>query len=126
MSQFSPLIQIPAAKLVAGVENRIDLPQLCDKLWLPSTVVIANAIVANAINSIAIGIRINLQSAPMLPWGLNANEVCRFDGPVETIFVSLLSGAATNVYLMGTRDVSLTYSGFMFGAGTPDNTTTGG
>jgi hypothetical protein len=117
--QFSPLIQIPPSMLVAGVEKRIELAGLVSALWLPPTWVDETYnINANPAATI-IGIRINLQSAPMLPWGLQGNNVSSFTGPVERIFVTLLSGAAAAFTFLAARGIGIGYSGALTAAGTP-------
>ena len=122
-TQFAPLVQIPAAKLVSGVFVEIDLPQACSTLFLPQTVVTGAGLVENP-SAVVLGVKLNVVGAPVLPWGRASNLFSRFDGPVEKIFVTLLSGTAADIYLLGMRNVDLFYSGNFAGAGTPDNTTT--
>jgi hypothetical protein len=118
MTQFSGHTQIQPEMLVAGVERHIKLPGLASALWMPPSFVVAGQIIANP-PTMVFGVRINLPSAPMLPWGLQGNNVSSFTGPVEELFVTLLSGTAALVTLLSARGIGIGYSNGLTAAGTP-------
>ncbi len=120
MVQFAPPIQILGSQLALGAQIAIQLPALLSALWMPPTYVVAGQVVANPATQI-IGVRINLESAPMLPWGLQGNNISSFSGPVERIFVELLQGAGSDVVLMGARGIGIGYSDALTAAGTPSS-----
>jgi hypothetical protein len=120
--QFAPLIQLTAAQLATNQEIAVSLP-LCGLLALPPNYVIAGVLQQNP-TGIVLGIRINSASAPQLAWGLTGNLLAAFTGPVEEIYVQLLSGAPANVAMLAGRGFGLSYSGGMTAAGTPSTSPT--
>ena len=85
---------------------------------VPPTVVVNNAVVQQNTNVI-LGVRINLESAPMLPWGLMGNNIASFTGPVERLYITLLAGPAADMTFLAARGIGVGYSGGLTAAGTP-------
>jgi hypothetical protein len=119
-AQFVPPILIKANQLQLGVDTLIELGSLLSNLWLPPTFVVNYALQTNPAG-LVFGVRINRPDAPILPWGIAGNNVCSFVGPVERIYVCLLSGISADVCLLGARGVGVNYSGALTTGGTPSS-----
>ena len=119
--QFSLPIQIKAAQLSAYTEIEVKLPGLASALWLPPIVVMPDysTILQNV--AVVLGVRINLQSAPMLAWGMSGNLVAQFTGPIERIFVRNLGGVSADMFFYAARGIGISYSGGNTAAGTPSS-----
>jgi hypothetical protein len=123
--QFAPPIRLNYLQLAAAALSNTPiqyvLPQACDTLWLPPSYVTRDGVVVLNPQNAVIGIRINFEDAPILPWGLQGNNVSAFVGPVDRIFVTLLVLGGADIVLHAARGIGVGYSGGTTAAGTPSS-----
>jgi hypothetical protein len=126
--QFAQHIQLTVAQLAAALadssEIEVPLPGVMSNLWLPPTWVRGDYTIQSNPLTYVLGVRINFANAPMLPWGLQGNNVASFAGPIEKFFVTLLSLGAgalqvSPITFLAARGIGVGYSGGLTAAGTP-------
>ncbi len=117
--QFNPNIVIPVAQLLSGQEFMVELPAASGTVWMPPSYILNGQVMLNPLTAM-LAVRFNLPSSPQFPFGLMANAIASFSGPVKRIYVTYLGGPtpALPILLHSGTGIGVAYSGGANAAGT--------
>jgi hypothetical protein len=111
LTQFASPVSILASQIGSGVRDfEVQLSAPCNALWLPRFVCPDGQTIKTNPAAMVLGVRINKPEAAMLLWGLGGDLVCTFTGPVDRIYVTLLSGSAADIMLLAASGVAIGFS----------------